>query len=423
MLSESYIDNLMQPVVDRQEAINLYVIKEIAGRIARIGEILPTDAKQLEQLLHTGNDIRKINKKLAELTGLQEKEIKRTIKEAGENVYNDTKPYYDYRKKPFIPYQENEPIQRIVSAVAKQTAGTYRNLAQAQAFMIRDLKNPNILKPTKIAEAYQSIVDEAIQAAQSGVVSYNVAMERSLKQIIDSGLIANYNPKTGRYSVTYNPKSGRTFTQSLDAAVKRNLLDGIRAVNQGVQDETGKQFGADGKELTVHALSAPDHEPMQGRQFTMEQFERLNNQMDCESYPAKGQQKVTFKAIKRPISKYNCKHFAYNVILGVAPPNYSDEELQHFVENNKKGYTLPDGKHITGYECTQMQRMYERNIRKNKYGQIAALKANNPELAQKYQSKVDDYTKKYKAFSDACGLSLKTNNIKVQGYKRKSFKK
>lgn len=403
MLSEDFIDNLIQPLIDRQEAINNYVIDKIAQRIKEIGTLKSSDVYKLERLYKTGDDVRKINKEIARLTGLQENEIKRIIKEVAEDNYIDAKPYYDYRHRAFIPFEENKAIQSVVIAVQKQTLDTYRNLAKAQAFMIRDLKNPKKLIPTSIAKAYQSIIDEAIQASQSGTVDYNTAMRRTLKQLNESGI---------RY-VEYNPESGRRYTQRLDTAIRRNILDGIRAINQGVQDEVGKQFGANGKELSVHQFSAPDHEPIQGHQFTNEQFDKMQNEEPFEDVNGK-----KFPSMRRAIGTLNCRHFAFSIIVGFTKPNYTQEQLDKMNEKNDKGYTTKDGKHLTMYECTQYQRKLETKIRKAKDGQIMARKAGNLELAQEYQVQITKYTKQYKAFSKACGLEPHLKKMTVSGYHR-----
>ena len=159
MLSENALDNLMQPIIDRQEAISNYVVKIIAQRVKEIGHLLPSDVYKLERLLKTGADVRKINKTLAKMTGLQERDIKKLIKQVAEDSYLDTRPYFDYRQKPFIPFEENKALQNVVKAVSAATLDTYKNLCKAQAFMIRDLKNPKVLKPTKIAKTYQSVID------------------------------------------------------------------------------------------------------------------------------------------------------------------------------------------------------------------------------------------------------------------------
>lgn len=405
MLSEDAIEKLVRPIIARQERINEYVIKTICDRIKEIGSLTPSDAYALGQLLKQGGDVRKINAEIARQTGLQVKDIKEIIREAALDNYIDAKPYYDYRMKPFVPITKNSPIMKIVKAVAEQTAGTYMNMAKAQAFMIRDLKNPKKLIPTSIAKTYYSAIDEAVQASQSGVVDYNTAIRRTVKQLADSGL---------RY-VTYNTESGRTYTQRMDTAVRRNILDGIRAINQAVQDETGRQYGADGKEITVHDYPATDHAPVQGHQFTNEEYEKLQGDANVSFKDVDG---VSFDHFDRHIGTLNCRHFTFSIIIGFANPNYSKKELQEILDRNEKGYTLPNGKHLTMYDCTQRQRNLETRIRKAKDGQIAAVAAGDEQLAREYQAQISELQKEYKAFSDACGLTIQPTRIQVSGYRK-----
>lgn len=405
MLSEDAIEHLVAPIIRRQERINTFIIQTICERIKEIGTLAPSDVYKLQQLLKRGGDVRKINEEIARQTGLQVKDIKKIIREVALDNYKDVRPFYDYRMIPYVPFVKNKSLMNVVKAIAKQTSDTYVNMSKAQAFMIRDLKNPKKLIPTSISETYYSIIDEAVQAAQSGTLDYNTAIRRTVKQLSDSGL---------RY-VTYNTESGKTYTQRMDTAVRRNILDGVRAINQGVQDETGRQFGADGVEITVHDYPAVDHAPVQGHQFSLEEYAKLQSDENVQFHDVDGQ---TFDHFDRHIGTLNCRHFTFSIILGYANPNYSKKELQQILDRNEQGYTLPNGKHLTMYECTQKQREFETNIRRLKDGQIAAVTSGDEVLAKEYQSKISDQLKKYKAFSDACNLSIQTERIKVPGYKK-----
>lgn len=400
LLSDDMIEKLIQPLLNRQEAINVYVIKQIAEQIKRIGQLNPSSLHKLERLYKTGGDVQRINYEIARLTNLQVRDIKNLIRDVALNGYMDARPFFDYRKLPFIPFEKNTEVQRVVVSIANQTANEFKNMSKAQAFMLRDLKNPKKLIPTPTAEAYQTVVDEAIQTVQSGVVDYNTAMTRTLDQLSQSGL-----------RVVYQAENGRIHTQRMDTALRRNLLDGVRAINQGVQDEVGKEFGADGKEITVHANSAPDHEPIQGHQFTNEEFDKLQNQQDFEDYQGR-----KFSAIDRAIGVLNCRHFTYSIVLESSKPMYTDEQLEQFKRNNAKGYTLPNGKHLTMYQCTQYQRQLETKIRYAKEGKIAADTAGNKAESDKYLAKVSKLMKEYMSFSKSCGLSPKLDKIRVKGY-------
>lgn len=409
MLSENAIDNLVQPIIKRQQDINEFVINIICKRVKEIGHLLPSDLHRLERLMIMGADVKKINEEIARQTGLQVKDIKKLIKTVALDGYIDAKPYYDYRHLSYIPYAKNIALVRIVEAVAEETANTYLNMAKSQAFMIRDLANPKILKPTSISQTYQTIIDEAVQSVQSGVIDYNTAMRRSIKQLVDSGI---------RY-VTFNTESGRTYSQRLDTAVRRNVLDGVRMVNQAVQDETGKQFGADGKEITVHANPAADHQFVQGHQFTNEEYEKLQGEKDVTFKDVQGR---LYEHFDRHIGTCNCRHFTYSIIIGFSTPNFTDKQLAKILADNDKGYTLPNGKHLTMYECTQVQRKMETEVRRAKDGVIAAQTAGDMELAKEYQAKINQLTSDYNQFSKACGLSPKPVKMRVSGYRKISTK-
>ena len=402
MLNEKAIDKLIQPIVTRQEALNNYVINVIATRIKEIGTLLPSDIHKLEQLMKSGADVKKINRELSKIAKLQIKDIRNLLKDIAEDAYLDARPFYDYNAKPYIPFEENVQLQRIIKAIENQTVQTYINLSNAQAFMIRDLANPKILKPTPLSKAYYSVVDEAIQVVQQGTLDYNTAMRRTMEQLTNSGI---------RY-VTYDTPSGRKYSQRLDTAVRRNVLDGVREINQKVQDEIGKQFGADGKEITVHLNSAPDHEPIQGHQFSNEEYEKLQNQEPFVDYAGN-----KFAAIERPIGVWNCRHFTYSIMLG-SKPIYTLEQLEEMKAKNAKGYTDKQGKHYSLYECSQVQRNLETEIRRAKDAQLAFKASGDIENAKKWQAKVTRLQKEYQTFSKACGLATKPDRIMVEGYRK-----
>lgn len=399
MLSENSINYLIQPIIDRQESINTFVLNTIASRVGEIGKISPEDLRRLKLLVIFGADIREMNSTLADMSKLQVRDIKGLIKDVAIETHTDAKPLYDYRHKSFVPYDKNIKLQRIVTSIGNQTAQTYTNLSNSKAtgFLIRDLKHPGQLKFQSINDTYQTIMDEAIQSVKSGV-DYKVAMRKALKQLADSGIRRLYWD------------SG--YTQRLDTAVRRNLLDAVRQIDQGVEDLIGKETGATGKELSAHINSAPDHEPFQGHQFTNKQYARLQSNEDFEDIQGRH-----FSGVERIIGQWNCRHVARSIIVGVTKPKYTTEQLDKMIEDNAKGYTTPDGKHMTMYECTQMQRQLETKIRYAKDEQMALQAANDIIGARAARKKVVDLLAEYKKFSADCGLRPQLDRARVIGYR------
>lgn len=402
MLSEDSIENLVQPLIERQETLNTYVVNTIADRIKRIGQLSAKDVKRLQILVELGADIRKINAELARITELQVKDIKGLIKTVAVDSYIDAKPLYDYRHKSYVPFEKNTPLQRLVTAIGNATTKEYVNISKSKAvgFLIGDVGNRRRLTFKSIDKTYRQVVDEAIQLSQGGILDYKTAIRRTLKQLSDSG-VRRLSWESG-------------YTQRLDTAVRRNVMDGIHAIQQAMEDEIGKQIGADAKELSVHQNSALDHEPIQGHIFTNEEYEKLQNDEPFEDI--KGN---TFDAIQRAIGMWNCRHFAYAFIIGVSKPRYTQAQLDRYIKRNHEGYILPNGKHITMYECTQMQRQMETKIRYAKEEQMMWQQANDKEQAQRTLKKIRDLMYEYKVFSTNCGLKVDLERTKVMGYSTK----
>lgn len=395
MLTDNQIEKLIQPVIKRQRQIEMMVLDKIAQRIKDIGTLTPSDVNTLAQLYKSGADVKQLNKRIARLTKLQERDIKKIIRTVAANHYADAEPFYNYRKRSYIPLEHNTAMQSVIKAMEAVTVGTYTNIANSTAlvFMWQDLVTGAVEEYLNIAATYQRVVDLGIQAVVTGTTDYRTVMGKIIENLANSGI----------NTVVYKSPSGKVTHQRVDSAVRRNLLDGVRAVSQVMQDEIGKQIGADGVELSVHAMSAPDHEPIQGHQFTEEEYEKCQTQQDFQD--VNGQQ---FMAIARPIGAWNCRHIAYNIIIGVNKPVYTPEQLQELMDRNAAGYQYKDSKgktkHLSMYECTQKQRQYELAIRKAREAKAMAEQAEMPELVKKYQQRIDTKLDEYTRFSQSCGL-------------------
>lgn len=399
MLSDNAIENLVQPIVDRQESINMYIINKVANRLRDVQTMRPSDIRSLKNMRIMGGDIREINEEIAKQSDLQVRDIKQTIKIVGADTYKDVKPFYDYRHKRYIPFEKNTKLQKIVNGIANQTRDTYRNLSNSSAtgFMIRDENNPLSLKFYNIEDSYRRIIDEAVQGVVGGLLRPEEAVRLALKQLLDSGVRRIY------WDSGYN--------QRLDTAVRRNVLDGIRQVRQKINDEAGKEFGADGKQLSAHPNAAPDHEPFQGHIFTNEEWENLQT---CNDFTdIYGQH---FDGVDRIIGAWNCYHIASSIIIGAKKPKYTPEQLQKFIDDNHKGYTFPNGKHLTMYQCTQMQRSLETRIRYAKEEQMAMKELGNVSAKKLARQNVIDLTNQYRTFSNSCGLKLQMKRASVPKY-------
>lgn len=411
MIDERIIELLSERLVNRVEQANTYVLEQIGKSIKKVGTLKPTQAQQLGEILKYGGNYDKIVKELAKITKLNIKDIYEIFEEVAKRDYDFAEQFYNYRGKKYIPYDENTALRNQVNALSTITANEYKNMANTLAFA-KVVNGKTIY--TTLAKTYQDTIDQAILSVSQGKDTFDKEMSRVIKDLSNSGIrVVDY-------------ASG--YSRRLDSSVRMNIMGGLRDLHNNIQQEIGKEFDSDGVEISVHYNPAPDHEDVQGHQFSNEEFNKFQDNKDCHDYKGKiflSEYKEGYE--RRAISEYNCYHYTFSIVLGASKPLYSDKELNEINKNNHKGFKF-DGKHYTNYEGTQLQRRIETEVRKTKDEQIMA-KASLPNAKQEdlpkiketitnSQKKITQLTRKYRELSEASGLPTKMQRMKVSGYRR-----
>jgi tetrahydromethanopterin S-methyltransferase subunit G len=378
MLSENAFEQLPAKIEQRLTAINTEYLEMIGKRIKAIGTVSATDIHRLNQLREFGSDVDVIIKRLADAANKNVDEINRIFEYVAKDGYTDAEIFYKAKKVPYIPYSKNTILRDYVAAIAKQTTNSYKNLSNTTAicFRVKNLQGETVYKG--LAETYKEVIDKAIYEASMGLTDYNSAMRSTLKELADSGIrVVDY-------------ESG--YSRRMDSAVRQNILDGIREVNQGVQQRIGKEIKSDGVEISAHFNPAPDHAPYQGRQYTHKEFQQLND------------------VLTRRIGTLNCMHYTHEIILGVSQPAYSNKELQDILEKSKVKKMF-DGKEYTPYEATQLQRKIETAVRAAKDRAAIAKASGDDLLRRQEQARITQLKNKYKELSDTFDLPVRTERM------------
>lgn len=415
MINEQVIDNLSERLVSRFENVNTVILKRIGETIKKIGTLTPTDALRLESVLKYGGDYEKITQELAKITGLSMQDIYDIFEGVSKKDLQFAKQFYDYRGVSFIPYEQNIALQRQVESIARITIGEFITNTNMLGYGLQD-NNGNIIYKG-IRETYNQLIDEAILSISQGKETFQESMARQLKTLGNGGLRVIYPS-------TYIDKNGveKHRTMRLDSVIRTTMQEGLRTLHNANQELFGEEFGSNGVEISIHNNPAVDHEQAQGRQFSIDEYNKLQNGLEATDYKGK---RITLDhnhdGKHRPISELNCYHYIFSIILGVNKPEYTDEQLKQIIKNNDKGFTF-DGKHYTNYEGTQLQRQLERKIREQKDIQILAKASGNDKLVGESQQKITQLTQKYKELSNISGLPTKMQRLKVTGYKRKKIK-
>ena len=371
LLSESYINSLPDPIAKNMEALNQYAVERICKRIQTIGKLTVQDASKLYSAIEfAGADLQAIQKELERITGLNAKALEAMFEDvAAENV-DFANTYYKARGMETLKdYTENAALRSFVEAAKRTAADGVTNLSSTTMIGFKVGK-----RVVPLREYYIQTIDKAITFAQTGTVDYYTAMRSTVKEMASGGL----------RRVTF--ESG--YSRRLDSQVRMNLLDGVRQLNMAMLEQTGKEFGADGVEISAHALCAPDHQHIQGKQYSLAEFERLN------------------RSLERPIGELNCHHFTTPIVLGVSKPVYSASELR---EINKRSNAKVEykGKTYTRYEASQRQRQMETAIRYAKDERDACVAAGDKLGATQARKKSAALTAEYKRFSEQAGLTVR----------------
>ena len=369
LLNESYLNSLPDPIAKNMEALNQYVVERICKRIEKIGKLTVQDAAKLYSAIEfAGADLQAIQKELERITGLNAKALEAMFEDvAAENV-DFANTYYKARGMETLKdYTENAALRSFVEAAKRTAADGVTNLSSTTMI---GFKSGNTVIPLR--QYYIQTIDKAITFAHTGTVDYYTAMRSTVKEMARGGL----------RRVTFD--SG--YSRRLDSQVRMNLLDGVRQLNMQMLEQTGREFGADGVEISAHALCAPDHQHIQGKQYSLAEFERLN------------------RSLERPIGELNCHHFTTPIVLGVSKPVYSASELREINKrsNAKVSY---GGKTYTRYEASQRQRQLETAIRYAKDERDACVAAGDKLGATQARKKSAALTAEYKRFSEAAGLT------------------
>lgn len=356
MLSEHQLQALLQLFDKRMQGVTNQYLQAMGAHLKSIGQLLPSDVNRLVEMKRIGINVDRIKREIAKAAQLNIKDIEKVFAAVAQIDYSFARKFYGEAKQ--IPIRQNKALLRILQAQAHVTAQQMENLSRT----------------TILTDGYRRAVDVAVQAAQSGVTDYNSAIRTALKQAAKNGLQVEF------------PQSG--MRRRVESAVRQNVLDGIRQLNNDVLWQTGKEFGADGVEISAHALCAEDHLPYQGKQYSMEEFDRLQNTLD------------------RPFGMWNCKHIRWPIIMGVSEPAHDAAYLERLRRSSSMRIDI-DSEVKTRYQWTQEQRRIETAIRVQNDVVTAAKAAGDNVSRLEAQKNIDDLIARYDYVSEKAGLELR----------------
>lgn len=410
MPEERATELIIERLTNRVDEANTLFLKEMGAVIKKIKELTPSEAHKLVQMLKYGDNYDKIVKQISKYTDLNVRDIDEIFANYAKKDLNFSQNFYRYRNIPFTPYEQNTAIKMQTEALAQVVKNQVYNFSRSNVlgYSVKDDQGNLLFEGLK--QTYNDLLDTALMNVSQGKETFDSSMSRIMQSIGESGL------------KTLDFESGRSIR--LDSAIRMHLRGKLRELQNENQKLIGDQIDFDGWEISVHENPALDHQDAQGRQFRIDEYEKLQTIGVAKDYKGKeinlhlDRKTTQSTAVSfRPISEYNCYHIATAIVLGVSEPRYTDKQLQEIIDRNNKGFDF-EGKHYTMYEGSQLQRQIETEIRKQKDLQIFAKSADNQELIAKSQGKITALLNKYDKLNKASGLKPKLNRLRVEGYRK-----
>lgn len=379
MFDEVSIARAVDEVMKNIERVNQAYIQKIANQINKIGQLNASSINRITLMTEMGADIAEITNQLRAATQLTEQQMMVIYQRALDDMADDPR-FSAALKHTEIKPEDTERINQYARAVSMQTAQQIENLSNTTSLMPR----------------YKDAVDKAILAVNTGLTDYRSATRDVIRDLGTNGMQVYY-------------ESG--YHRRLDTAIRQNIIDGANQIAQNCSDMMGEALGYDAVEITAHAMSAPDHEPVQGRVFLKAEFEKMQNGSDFQDIDGN-----SYEGFMRPIGEWNCKHFAMSFSTKYSKRKFTDEQLEQFAEANEKGCEI-DGKHYTKYGASQLMRRIETQVRREKDVANAAKAAGDDVLRKQCQVRINQLMQKYNRVAATANLKPHRERTMVEGFR------
>lgn len=367
-MTQEQRDGLNDAALALTEPIIEELLKDISRRIKKAGAITDTAEYEIYRAQALGESKKEIAEAIARQLELSEEVIDSLL---------------DYVVDNSARFEDSEYLQQLSEGYAEvmktRTAEQLKNLWATA---------PDG-KTVPIQDAYAKALDFAFRQTATGALDLNTAIRRAVGPLAKRGLR------------TIEQKNGRSV--GIEYACRRYLMDQMGALDNEIQQQNHDRLGCDGWEISAHAACAPDHEPIQGRQFTDEEFEALN------------------ASLQRQIGRLGCRHVKDPVLIGVDTPVYSKAELEKMAADNEQGVTY-NGKHYTLYQAGQEQATIENAIRQMRRQVLADEESGSDDL-QKHQIRLRVLQSEYSRFCRATGRRTRTERLYTAGFGRSQASK
>ena len=357
------------------------IMADIVRRIRENGDITAAADWQITRLVQLGMGMTEISAAINEALGAAEDITSTLFENVLKEDYVRDKSLYEAIGKVQIPFEGNAPLQQMISTVTAQTNETMHNITQSLGFAQRGTDGR--ISFTPIADYYQKTLDNAMLDISSGAFDYNTVLNRTVKEMTNSGL------RTVDYATGWSNR--------VPVAARRAVMTGMNQLTAKKNEQDAEELHTNWFEISWHSCARPSHW-WGGRQYTKDQLTTICNLGDVTG-----------------LCGANCYHNYHPFIPGISIPVYTEEELEE-LNRQEKEHIEWNGKKYTKYEATQRQRQLETTMRAQRE-EMALLEeggADEDDLIN-CRARYHGTSHEYAQFSKAMGLPQERERVYADG--------
>ena len=376
-MRNEYKEKIASKIAARYADLEVRIMQDIVRRIKKTGEITSTADWQINRLKILGYSSEDIENALKDTLNTSYPEMFELYDKVINWEYVRNKDVYEQINAEYIPFEENEHLIQVTSAIKKQSLEDLENITRSLGFYL-DYGGRKVLTP--LSQVYSGYLDNACMDIVTGAFDYNAVLRRVVTQLTNSGL------RQIEYSSGY--------ANRIEVAARRAVMTGLTQLSGKIAEYNAEKLGTEYFEVEWHAGARPTHTIWQGRVWSQQQL-----------YDVCGLGTVT------GLCGANCYHTYFPFVPGVSVRTYMDEWLD---EQNRKESEPTEfrGKEYTLYEAKQRQRQMETVMRaqREKVQLLQKGGADSQEVMlqkAKYQGQLNEYA----VFSRKMGLKEERERI------------
>lgn len=400
MLTPDYFYGKSDKLVELYQELEDWILQDIAMRLLKNGEISGTADRELWRLQQLGLHNDEIVKKIAKLSGLSQKEVRRILRESVMTSFSDDEEVLSKLGTVTPPLQNNAVIAAM-NAEMQKTFGELNNLTrttmqQSQKDLLNLLNEVDLRVATGL-QSYSSAVCEVLDRyAQKGVtIDYPTGATRSLEAAVRCCIVTSMNQTAAQVTNQYIAEGGIEYV--------------LVSAHMGARHDD------------KHPEDLRSHDHWQGKVYKIVgQDDGIENLLEATGYtidPDSGQGTVV-----NPLGLhgYNCRHSHKPWDPSLRNP-YVDAD-------GKPKIDIHESQEL--YQRQQEQRRMERAIRKTKRELLmkkveidGVAETDVKEMLQpqydKLAYKLRTQNQAYEHFCAEHDLQTQMERLKVAGFKKK----